>query len=527
MSACLVAIPKHALREGREIQTHAMTKPSSYQTATDDELVRCFCSSRDEAAFTEIVGRYGALVLGTARQVLGCEHRAEDVHQAVFLVLARDACRIRNRDNLAGWLYGVTYRISVRVAKQHAKQNEMHGFESTSTRGALEELIERVERETVFSELNRLAEKYRTPLILKYFRDMSTAEVANALGLSTSAVAGRLRRGRNQLRMRLARQGIGFLTLAIVFEAISAEASAASALSGQTCGLCLAADSAGRANKFTESVTALANQESLQMFASNITKQLVVVGMLICVVTLGLASWPSGTRHAHARDGDAAKEFVVSPSAQDGNKQPAVPLIAALPAQDADRPASGQTNEQRIAASMKSSTSCEFSDAPLSEVLQSLGQRHGIQIVLDQPGLSAEGVSSDTPISINVSDIRLRNAFTLILRPLRLSAVVTEEVLLVTSEQSARDYTTSTQVYLIDDRKWRGSIEELIALVQSKVEPSSWENVGGHGSISGIEGGLVVRQAKQVHDELVALLDQLVSHSAARARVRNRANGQR
>ena len=115
------------------------------------------------------------------------------------------------------------------------------------------------------------------------------------------------------------------------------------------------------------------------------------------------------------------------------------------------------------------------------------------------------------PISIDVDNIRLENGLTLLLRPIRLAAVVTEEVLLVTSRQTADEYTTTTRVYPFDVGTL--TVDELIGLVQSKIEPSSWSDAGGRGSISGIDGGLVVRQPKRLHDELEAFLGQLMRHS--------------
>ena len=90
--------------------------------ASDRELVARFVSRRDEEAFHEIVRRHGSLVLGVCRRVLGEVHESEDAFQATFLVLARDARKIRRRKSLACWLHGVAYRIARRVARRKYRQ---------------------------------------------------------------------------------------------------------------------------------------------------------------------------------------------------------------------------------------------------------------------------------------------------------------------------------------------------------------------------------------------------------------------
>ena len=65
-----------------------------------------------EAAFAALVGRHGPMVLGVCRQLLGDAQHAEDAFQAVFLVLAQKARRIRDPDLLGNWLYGVAIRTA-------------------------------------------------------------------------------------------------------------------------------------------------------------------------------------------------------------------------------------------------------------------------------------------------------------------------------------------------------------------------------------------------------------------------------
>src|SRR5205085_12416199 len=70
----------------------------------DAQLLARFAAGRDEAAFAELVRRYGGLVFGVARRQLGDRQQAEDVVQATFLALARQAPRLGRPTPLANRL---------------------------------------------------------------------------------------------------------------------------------------------------------------------------------------------------------------------------------------------------------------------------------------------------------------------------------------------------------------------------------------------------------------------------------------
>src|SRR5262245_36236987 len=76
-----------------------MTEP------TDIELLQEYAQRNSEEAFATLVHRYINLVYSVAFRQLGNTHQAEEVTQAVFVILAKKAPDIRRGTPLAGWLY--------------------------------------------------------------------------------------------------------------------------------------------------------------------------------------------------------------------------------------------------------------------------------------------------------------------------------------------------------------------------------------------------------------------------------------
>ena len=107
--------------------------------------------------------------------------------------------------------------------------------------------------------------------------------------------------------------------------------------------------------------------------------------------------------------------------------------------------------EMEIERKLKTPVLLEFREAPLAEVLDYLAKMAAVNLHLDEKGLEEEGVSSDTPVTIDLtSEISLKSALNLILEPKHLSFVIQDEVLKVTSEQ-LRDGVVFTETYNVAD----------------------------------------------------------------------------
>jgi RNA polymerase sigma factor (sigma-70 family) len=209
------AHPEHLLRHIRRLAA----VPAAADT--DDALLERFARRRDEDAFAALVGRYGPLVLGVCRRVLGDRHEAEDAAQATFLVLARKAAAIGRPDTLAAWLHGTARRVALKCRRAEARRRhrETRGFLASVPRPQPDPLDELTARELLWildEEVRRLPEVYRLPVLLCCLEGRSQEEAARYLGWTPGSLKGRLERGRARLHARLARRG---LTLAAALAA--------------------------------------------------------------------------------------------------------------------------------------------------------------------------------------------------------------------------------------------------------------------------------------------------------------------
>jgi RNA polymerase sigma factor (sigma-70 family) len=192
---------------------------------SDGELLDRFLARRTigaeaaEIAFGAIVERHGSMVLRVCRGRLGDEHDAQDAFQATFLILARKAGSIRNRDSASSWLQGVARRVAscavraraVRRAKERATSRPIEEPSPDSDQGELVPAIR--------EEVGDLPEKYRTPLMLCLLDGLTHEEAATRLGWPVGTVKTRVRQAKDRLRTRLTRRGfaptLGAITAAM------------------------------------------------------------------------------------------------------------------------------------------------------------------------------------------------------------------------------------------------------------------------------------------------------------------------
>ncbi len=194
----------------------------------DHQLLQRFAASQEESAFAALVRRHGPMVLGVCRRILRDAHQAEDAFQATFLVLARKAGSIRKQESVASWLHGVALRVAGKARTSAYRRSALERRVMAMRQPERELPREQTDLEEILDqELRNLPEKYRAPLVLCYLEGKSNEEAARELGWTQGMVRGRLFRGRDMLRHRLARRGFAAVTAVSLTHTLTESAGAA------------------------------------------------------------------------------------------------------------------------------------------------------------------------------------------------------------------------------------------------------------------------------------------------------------
>jgi RNA polymerase sigma factor (sigma-70 family) len=188
---------------------HEMAEGPVHAEAGDGQLLRQFLATRDEAAFAALLRRHGPMVLGVARRVLGHDQDAEDVFQAVFLVLARKASAIRKRASVASWLHGVALRLALRerARREGRRVRERRGAAMGGAKADVGAAWEELQA-ALHEALLALPERQRAALVLCYLEGSTHEEAARQLGCPLATLRSWLARGRKRLHGLLTRRGL-------------------------------------------------------------------------------------------------------------------------------------------------------------------------------------------------------------------------------------------------------------------------------------------------------------------------------
>ncbi len=148
----------------------------------------------------QLVEEYGDAMLRLCFLYLHDLHSAEDALQEAFIKLYQKWPTFRGACSEKTWITRIVINVCrsqlrSKWVKRVVLKNQLEG-ESFCYAAVIED-------DTVLKEVSKLKPKYKEVVLLFYYREMKTKEIAAALGLSDSAVCVRLNRARLQLKKQL------------------------------------------------------------------------------------------------------------------------------------------------------------------------------------------------------------------------------------------------------------------------------------------------------------------------------------
>jgi RNA polymerase sigma factor (sigma-70 family) len=183
-----------------------------FRMPDDCHLLQSYATTRDDAAFAELVQRHLDAVYSIAlRRVGNDRHLAEDVAQQVFIALARDARRLARHPVLAGWLFTCTRNLAANVvrAERRRKDREQDAV-------AMEETFAPTTTDADWPQIARVLDEAiaglgasdRDAVLLRFIERRSFAQIGQAFGIAEDAARKRVDRSLERLRAALGRRGV-------------------------------------------------------------------------------------------------------------------------------------------------------------------------------------------------------------------------------------------------------------------------------------------------------------------------------
>lgn len=158
--------------------------------------------SGDIASFGKLCDRYYNAMVAVAYSVLEDHHLAEDAAQEAFARALKNLKQLRSKEKFGFWLGRICRNVAKDTAMSRPRYANSEGLSAIA-----DSCGEEHEDQAVRQAINRLGVCEREVIVLRYYNNMSHAQMAGVLGLSKAAINNRLSRARRKVAKHLQNNG--------------------------------------------------------------------------------------------------------------------------------------------------------------------------------------------------------------------------------------------------------------------------------------------------------------------------------
>ena len=192
-----------------------MIDQNSAQNASDEELVLMTLENQDN--FLYLVDRYKNRLLGYIRRLTNISNDdAEDILQEVFIKVYLNLNDFNKDLKFSSWIYRITHN---QVISSHRRlKARPEGYAVNIEDAAARNLAADIDimagadlqilKKSIFKVLDRLDEKYREILILKFLEEKNYQEISDIIKKPAGTVASTINKAKSEFRKELKKQNI-------------------------------------------------------------------------------------------------------------------------------------------------------------------------------------------------------------------------------------------------------------------------------------------------------------------------------
>jgi len=277
---------------------HTSLPPRDAEWRSDAQLLAAYVAGGHCGPLAEVVRRHTPMVYAVARRVTNSAQDAEDIVQAVSMILVSQARKLLASPSIAGWLYQVARRAALDLRKSGARRQmreSQYARQRNPVANDRSNTAQQVDQETLqllHDAISELPPSYQEAVILCHLERKTQQQAAIELGCSQRTISDRLYKASQLLHKILRRRGVT-LTLAGVMGLLATEGAVAAATPAGvvSAGVAAAYAAAGQATAGVAVSTvaaALAKSVTAKMAALHAAKTVAGILAVLAVATTGI-----------------------------------------------------------------------------------------------------------------------------------------------------------------------------------------------------------------------------------------------